>query len=626
MISKVILYIPHIIEIGLIVILAVSSFTLTFYLQFQPREAYWIFLFLLSLLSSRSFSFKQFKTKEIIGIGIFCLLLAVSLILGYHISINGNTYAGIASNNYILPYSVFDAVALLLMLPCLLLFGLKTYSFIASPDLSNNYTNPKLKKTSLSKHIAPLQLKHIILLALIPFICWIPYLLIYWPGFIFGDTLSSLAQAVGSAPYSNHHPFLYTIFIKCCLNVSNIIGFGNTGGCVLYCLIQMGGMAFVFSYLAVWIKTRCDLKFYWSLVLVLIFSLSPYVATYSIAMWKDPIFSVTLVLITVLLMDFILSRGSILIESKSWLPLLIGALLVSLFSRNNGIYIAICIEFALALVYFLCRKHFSASRNAKRAFAITSGSIACVIALGLIITGPVYKALGVAPSEKVESVGILLNQMARVAALDGDMTESDREYLNSILPIEQYETVYTPTCTDNLKWNPSFNGAALENDFFKHWLSLFIQNPRAYFEAWELQTFGFWAVDEPHAITHGNISGGVPRNTAEAYAGDLDAYQINAENKLGSDIWRDIFPQDNQSIPISFIFWGLLYLSVCLVLRGKGLWLVALVPSLALLATLIVASPIWYWPRYGAAVQFLIPFYVAIVVLMRQEHVAKEIQ
>ena len=50
----------------------------------------------------------------------------------------------------------------------------------------------------------------------------------------------------------------------------------------------------------------------------------------------------------------------------------------------------------------------------------------CVIICYMTITGPVYKALNVTPSEKAESIGILLNQMARVAALDGDMTESDR--------------------------------------------------------------------------------------------------------------------------------------------------------------------------------------------------------
>ena len=110
----------------------------------------------------------------------------------------------------------------------------------------------------------------------------------------------------------------------------------------------------------------------------------------------------------------------------------------------------------------------------------------------------------------------------------------------------------------------------------------------------------------------------MPHNIIKAYAADLDVYQINAENKLGHDSLRDVFPQDSRSIPISVIFWSVAFLSICLCLSGRARWVIALVPSLTLLGTLIVASPIWYWSRYGAAVQFLIPFYVALVVMGRQ--------
>lgn len=297
-------------------------------------------------------------------------------------------------------------------------------------------------------------------------------MLIYWPGFIFGDTLSSLAQATGIAPYSNHHPFLYTMFIKACLKIGNILGIGNTGGCVLYCLVQMGFMAYAFAYLSRWITTRCSLKNYWVLIVVLIFSLSPYIATYSIAMWKDPFFSTALVLTTVLLMDFVLSKGTILKTSKSWLPCLAILLLIVMFSRNNGIYVVVCTEIILLFYWLVTRKKFGHSFTH---IGKLTGSIACTLALCLVVTGPVYRALDVASSPKVESVGILLNQMARVAALDGDMTESDREYLDSIVPLDEYKTLYSPTCTDNLKWSASFNSTALEDDFFGHWLSLFTQ-------------------------------------------------------------------------------------------------------------------------------------------------------
>lgn len=121
---------------------------------------------------------------------------------------------------------------------------------------------------------------------------------------------------------------------------------------------------------------------------------------------------------------------------------------------------------------------------------------------------------------------------------------------------------------------------------------MLVQNPRAYFEAWELQTFGFWAVNQPDAHAKLNISGGVPCNTVKAYAADLDVYQINAENKLGHDSLRNVFPQDSRSIPVSIIFWSIAFLSICLCLSERTRWVIALVPSLALLGTLIVASPI----------------------------------
>ena len=73
---------------------------------------------------------------------------------------------------------------------------------------------------------------------------------------------------------------------------------------------------------------------------------------------------------------------------------------------------------------------------------------------------------------------------------------------------------------------------------------------------------------------------------------------------------------DSWSVPISWLFWTVLYLSICLLAAGKGRWVFALIPSIILVATLAIASPIYYWPRYGAALQFLIPMYVLVFFLL----------
>lgn len=350
-------------------------------------------------------------------------------------------------------------------------------------------------------------------------------------------------------------------------------------------------MAYVFSYLPRWITTRCSLKNYRALIIVLIF--------FAFALYRHLFYCdverSALLLCTgscdALVDNFVLSKGAIIKSSKAWSPCFLILLLIVAFSRNNGIYIIACTEIILLAYWLVARR--KPGQGLAHIGKLT-GLIACVVVLCLVATGSIYRTLGVVSSPKVESVGILLNQMERVAALDGDMDKSDREYLNSIVPLDEYKTLYSPTCIDNLKWSTSFNGAALENGFFEHWLSLLAQNPRAYFEAWELQTFGFWAVNQPDAHAKLNISGGVPRNTVKAYAADLDVYQINAENKLGHDSLRNIFPQNSRSIPVGIVFWSVAFLTIYLCLSGRARWVIVLVPSIALLGTLIVASPIWY--------------------------------
>lgn len=197
-------------QVLLIVLSAISNFFLSYYLQFEPRALFGIIFFLLTLKAMTVLKGVPFRKRELLAIGLFAFLFDLSLILGFHIAITGSTYNGSAFENYISPYSIIDFVALLLIFPSLLVMLLAVYRFISPRRISENSLNHE----SCLKSINPLGIKTTFLLALIPFICWIPYLLIYWPGFIFGDTLSSLAQATGLASYSNHHPFLYTMFIK----------------------------------------------------------------------------------------------------------------------------------------------------------------------------------------------------------------------------------------------------------------------------------------------------------------------------------------------------------------------------------------------------------------------------
>ena len=387
---------------------------------------------------------------------------------------------------------------------------------------------------------------------------------------------------------------------------------GNTIGVGMSSICQSALMSLGFGLLARWVVVRGGVRPVAGIAIALVFSLTPYIATYGIALWKDPLFSSAVLVFSMCLADYVWSKGEIA-QKKSWITLLLISSLVMVFFRNNGIYILLGTLVLLAI--FLIVK--SRLRHAKGSGRVI-GCMAAVLLVFGIVTGPVYSFGGVASSEASESVGIPLNQMARVVALDGEMSESDREYMNSIYPLEEYKSTYTPCCTDNLKWAPGFNNSALNEGLWGHWASMLVRNPNAYFQAWELQTYGFWAVNPGNSdhFWSWNINGGVPRNANAAYVDQLVPYGIESNPAALDESWNEMFPIDSWSIPISWLFWAVLYLSICLFAADKGRWVFALIPSIILVATLVIASPIYYWSRYGAALQFLIPMYALMFFLL----------
>ena len=80
---------------------------------------------------------------------------------------------------------------------------------------------------------------------------WSPYLYVYYPGFIFGDSTANIAQALGQQPLTNHHPVAYVLFIRLCLRLGQHLG-GLTMGLAIYSVIQMGIMALGIGLMVQW--------------------------------------------------------------------------------------------------------------------------------------------------------------------------------------------------------------------------------------------------------------------------------------------------------------------------------------------------------------------------------------
>lgn len=535
---------------------------------------------------------------------VLSLVFSLVLVLGAHIVVAEPVIAGGIYENYIESYSALDVVAFCVM-SALVFWVLSALVQLSSCFCCCGYGEDTLRADG---DCSSIRVPSVAVRALVIFLLYLPFFLRYCPGLFFGDTFSSFAQIMGWNPLSNHHPVAFTMMMAVCIKIVGLMGMGPSAGVALLTVLQMACVASTFGYLSIWVSSRLGVSSRWSWLLVAFFGLSRYCALYSVALWKDPLFSCCLILVVTMLADAVMGKGS---WSSALRLLVFGALALGvMLLRNNGLYICAALFVVLAIVATLSRLGRIAPLEPAPRLAASFG-LALVICL--VITGPVYSAIGVVPSEAVESVGIPLAQMARVAALDGDMTESDRSYMNELLPLDRYKEVYRPSFIDPLKWNEDFNAEHLEDGFWTHWASMLSRNPSIYFEAWELQTFGFWA---PNVIGADNLPEnflmGAPYNlmadtgasAGVAFRNLLASFGDGVDAAIGLNAW---------SISGAVVFWLLVFSAVLLVSRGRPRFALPLLPFLLLYGTLFIASPIWYWPRYIVAAQFGLPVVLVVV-------------
>lgn len=561
-----------------------------------------------SLVYFNKMGCRDFAFPSLVG-RVCCLVLSLVfslvLVLGAHIVVTEPVIAGGICENYIESYSALDIVAFCVM-SALVFWVLSALVQLSSRLCCCSYSEGTLRMDGGGSSIRVLS---VAVRALVIFLLYLPFFLRYCPGLFFGDTFSSFAQIMGWNPLSNHHPVAFTMMMAACIKIAGLMGMGPSAGAALLTVFQMACVASMFGYLSIWVTSRLGVSSRWSWLLVAFFGLSRYCALYSVALWKDPLFSCCLVLVVTMLADAVMGKGS----WSSVLRLLVfGALALGvMLLRNNGLYICAALFVAFAIVAVLNRLGRIAPMEPAPRLAVSLG-LAFVTCL--VITGPVYSAMGVVPSEAVESAGIPLAQMARVAALDGDMSESDRSYMNELLPLDRYKEVYRPSLIDPLKWNEDFNAEHLVDGFWTHWASMLSRNPSIFFEAWELQTFGFWAPNVKGADgLPENFLMGAPYNlVADAEASAGVAFR-NLLAPLGDSV-DVVIGLSAWSISGAAVFWLLMFSAVLLVSHGRARFALPLLPFLLLYGTLFIASPIWYWPRYIVAAQFGLPVVLVVVV------------
>lgn len=310
------------------------------------------------------------------------------------------------------------------------------------------------------------------------FLCWVPFLLAFWPAGLVGDGAHTLQEALGQGvPSGNHWGVVYILTLRFFVRLAGLFEGGLSVALCLYAVAQ--SLAFSAACAAVVYKLyRLGVSRLLVVACTVLYGCSGFFATYGMAVWKDTLFSAAAVLLALQLWDFA-ARGTV--SGRGTLAFF-ATLLFLCFWRNNGLYVAAPTVLVLALA---CRG------RAKRLLA--AGMAALV--LTVVVQGPVYDALHIQKDSLTESISVPLQQLAATIQADRPLTEEQQQVLFTILPEEAWQSGYEPCLSDPLKSHAELDRTYLEThfgDFLRVWAELLPANLDVYVEAYLLQTVGFW--------------------------------------------------------------------------------------------------------------------------------------
>jgi hypothetical protein len=423
-------------------------------------------------------------------------------------------------------------------------------------------------------------------------IVWSFYLIAFFPGAMTADSIFQWEQA-HTGKFNDWHPVMYTFFIMmvtaiwdspAAIGIAQIIIISVVIGYCLFELEKAGAPKW-----AVWTVS-------------ILFAVSPVNGIYSITVWKDILYSTFILLFTTLICKLIMTNGNWLKRFPSFIFFTITALGV-VFFRHNG--------FVVCLVSLMIL--FAVFRHLWKQWLLV---ISLVVAIHYAVTGPLFTYLNVTPSDPNEALSIPTQQIARVIAYNGEMTEQQAEYINKIMSLDLWKKFYNPYVTDPIKFSGHYNKKAIFPDhlstYLRTWWKICLQNPRLVIEAMIKQTSLVWQMNEPTDgytsmfvtnVFYGNKFGLKNEVISQPITNIVGTYLKWSETTGKPFLWR----------PAVYMFFIILFTFISFLRNDRKAWLLPIAVLLNA-GTVFIALPAQdFRYLYSNSLVFFIAFLFAFI-------------
>lgn len=427
---------------------------------------------------------------------------------------------------------------------------------------------------------------------------WLPYYLYQYPGIMTPDSINQLEQILGVVPYSNHHPWIHTLVFGFFYH----LGFALTNNMVIavsvYTLFQMcllaGSVAFFISTLR-----AHRIRPFILILITAFYALIPYHAVFSVTVWKDIPFAAAVLFFSCSILRLSVQEK---ICPKNLCVFTISGVMICLF-RSNGWY-----AFLLAVPFLL----FGFRHKARSVYP----PLFTILLLAAVVRYPVMRAFHVEPPDFIESVCIPMQQITAVICNDRALTEEELSLIEEVVDLTYIHELYNPTFADNIKelvraGNQDYL-VAHKKEFLKLWFELGLRYPGDYLTAYVNQTYGYWYPDSFYLVAEAEGVSATDLGVSHTplIGGPLVIKAKEIAIKLGSMV-----PVYGTLWSMGVACWIMLFGISVVIIRKDYHKLICYLPSVALLLTVLAATPVATEFRYVYFMVLSLPFYLITAIL-----------
>lgn len=374
----------------------------------------------------------------------------------------GNAYFQADSIRYVIDNPVISIAGFLV--GALLCFISTTLVFFAITKLAHTGKGDSTLPRSRVVFISSL---------LICLLCWIPFILAFFPGSITWDGTRELQSYYGLIEWTTHHPVFPTLLMGFITDIGAVISGGSSSAAVFtytlcYALLQGTVCAAIVKEVLLLSRSRAL-----AVITLLFFCIVPLFGANAQTMWKDNLYMCFFALFFIQLIRCFRADT---INTKMMVFCLAAGLCAAL-CRKEGIVIV-----GISLLVLLLIRRGEWQR-------LTAGLGALVLIFGawtyLLIPG-----LGIKAGSSVEAFTMPMQQTARIVTYHGDViNEEEYEVLSRCWDYDAIPALYEPSFADPIK--NAFNKEYL-SEYLMLYAEMGISHPLYYLDGYCASSYGYW--------------------------------------------------------------------------------------------------------------------------------------